>query len=157
MGQWRTKSVPCSYLTAALELSQFLCIALGLVTVIIIKAKSTHPLQFAIDKLLLLLKLCYRRRTARRDVSVKISLTAAQQCRNNLYDNSRTNRSDGVRGLQSTNKLVHSATTRSTVVGVIHKLTIDEFVDCANRSPKCTNHSRDHDHARLGDSQSSQC
>jgi len=55
------------------------------------------------------------------------------------------------------NKLVHSATTRSTVVGVIHKLTVDEFVDCANRSPKCTNHSRDHDHARLGDSQSSQC
>jgi len=25
--------------------------------------------------------------------------------------------------------LVHSATPRSTVVGVIHKLTIDEFVD----------------------------
>ena len=27
------------------------------------------------------------------------------------------------------NKLVHSATTHSTVVGVIHKLTVDEFVD----------------------------
>jgi len=27
------------------------------------------------------------------------------------------------------NKLVHSATTRSIVVGVIHKLTVDEFVD----------------------------
>ena len=27
------------------------------------------------------------------------------------------------------NKLVHSATTRLTVVGVIHKLTVDEFVD----------------------------
>jgi len=27
------------------------------------------------------------------------------------------------------NKLVHSATTRSTVVCVIHKLTVDEFVD----------------------------
>ena len=27
------------------------------------------------------------------------------------------------------NKLAHSATTRSTVVGVIHKLTADEFVD----------------------------
>ena len=30
------------------------------------------------------------------------------------------------------NKLVHSATTRSTVLGVIHKLTVDEFVDCTN-------------------------
>ena len=30
------------------------------------------------------------------------------------------------------NKLVHSATTRSTVVGVIHKLTVDEFVDRTN-------------------------
>jgi len=32
------------------------------------------------------------------------------------------------------NKLVHSAMTRSIVVGVglIHKLTVDEFVDCAN-------------------------
>ena len=28
------------------------------------------------------------------------------------------------------NKLVHSAMTRSTVIGVIHKLTVDEFVDC---------------------------
>jgi len=28
-------------------------------------------------------------------------------------------------------KLVHSATTRSTVVGVIHMLTVDEFVDNA--------------------------
>ena len=27
------------------------------------------------------------------------------------------------------NKPVHSATTSSTVVGVIHKLTVDEFVD----------------------------
>jgi len=40
------------------------------------------------------------------------------------------------------NKLVHSATTRSTVVGVIHKLTVDEFVD--------RNYSRDPDHAHLG-------
>jgi len=38
-------------------------------------------------------KLCYRRPTARRDVSVEILPTAAQQCRNNLYDKSRTNRS----------------------------------------------------------------
>jgi len=30
------------------------------------------------------------------------------------------------------NKLVHSATTRSTIVGVIHKLTVDEFVDHTN-------------------------
>jgi len=48
-------------------------------------------------------KLCYRKRTARRDVSVKILPTAAWQCRNDLYNNSRTNRSNGVRGLQSTN------------------------------------------------------
>jgi len=27
------------------------------------------------------------------------------------------------------NKLVHSATTRSAVVGVVHKLTVDDFVD----------------------------
>ena len=30
------------------------------------------------------------------------------------------------------NKLVHSATIRSTVVGVIHKLTVDEFVNHTN-------------------------
>ena len=30
------------------------------------------------------------------------------------------------------NKLVHSATTRSTVVGVINKLTVDDFVDNTN-------------------------
>jgi len=51
------------------------------------------------------------------------------------------------------NKLVHSAMTRSTVVGVIHKLTVDEFVDHTNTveytddllwrnvlNPKCGNH-----------------
>ena len=47
--------------------------------------------------------LLYRRRTARRDLSVKILPTVAEQCRNNLYDKSRTNRSNGVRGLLSTN------------------------------------------------------
>ena len=35
------------------------------------------------------------------------------------------------------NKLVHSATTRSTVVGVIHKLTVDEFVDHTNTPTTC--------------------
>ena len=35
------------------------------------------------------------------------------------------------------NKLVHSAMTRSTVVGVIHKLTVDEFVDCTNTPMTC--------------------
>ena len=35
------------------------------------------------------------------------------------------------------NKLAHSATTRSTVVGVIHKLTVDEFVDCTNTPTTC--------------------
>jgi len=35
------------------------------------------------------------------------------------------------------NKLVHSATTRSTVVGVIHKLTVDEFVDHINTPTTC--------------------
>jgi len=46
-----------------------------------------------------------RRRTARRDISVKSLLTVAKfvKCRNNLYDKSRTNGSDGVRGLQLTN------------------------------------------------------
>jgi len=35
-----------------------------------------------------------------------------------------------IRGLQPTNdQLVHSAMTRSTVVSVIHKLTVGEFVD----------------------------
>jgi len=49
--------------------------------------------------------------TARRNMLVKILLTAAQQCWSNLYDKSRPNRSNGVKGLQSTNKLVHSAMT----------------------------------------------
>jgi len=49
-------------------------------------------------------KLCWRRRTARRDVSVKILLTAAQQCRKKLYNKPRTNPSNGVRELKSTNK-----------------------------------------------------
>jgi len=62
-------------------------------------------------------------------------------------------------------KLVHSATTHSTVVGVIHKLTVDEFIHHTNRhqrlsgakfplSPKCINYSRHPDHAHLGDSES---
>ena len=63
------------------------------------------------------------------------------------------------------NKLVHSATTRFTVIGVIHMLTVDEFVDHQYNydllwrnflSPKCRNYSRDPDYAHLGDSQSSQ-
>jgi len=37
----------------------------------------------------------------------------------------KKNRRNGVRALQSTNKLVHLATTRSTVVGVTHKLTVE--------------------------------
>ena len=51
------------------------------------------------------------------------------------------------------NKLLHSATTRSTVVGVIHKLTVDDFCwphrytdDLLWQkflSPKCRNYSRD--------------
>ena len=35
------------------------------------------------------------------------------------------------------NKLVHSAMTRTTVVDVIHKLTVDEFVDCTNSRTTC--------------------
>jgi len=35
------------------------------------------------------------------------------------------------------NKLAHSATTRSTVEGVIHKLTVDEFVDHTNTPTTC--------------------
>jgi len=35
------------------------------------------------------------------------------------------------------NKLVHSAMSRSTAVGVIHKLTVDEFVDCTNTPNTC--------------------
>ena len=34
-------------------------------------------------------KLCYRRRTARRNVSAKSLPTAAQQCRNKLYNKSK--------------------------------------------------------------------
>jgi len=45
-------------------------------------------------------KLCNSRWTVRCNVSVKILLTAAQQCRNNLYDKSKTNQSNGLRGLQ---------------------------------------------------------
>jgi len=43
-------------------------------------------------------KLCYRRWTTRRDMSVNILSTA----RNKLYNKSATNRSNGVRGLQLT-------------------------------------------------------
>jgi len=35
------------------------------------------------------------------------------------------------------NKLVHSAMMRSTVVGVIHILTVDEFVNCTNTLMTC--------------------
>jgi len=59
-------------------------------------------------------------------VSVKVLPTrpTAQQCRNNLYNKSRTNRSNGISGLQSTNCRVinfvyPSATMRSTVIGII--------------------------------------
>ena len=38
---------------------------------------------------------------------------------------------------QTYSKLVHSATTRSTAVGVIHKLTVDEFVDHTNTQTSC--------------------
>jgi len=60
------------------------------------------------------------------------------------------------------NKLGHSPTMRSTIVGVIHKLTIDNF--CWSHqytddllwqnfpSPKCRNGSHDPDHAHLGNS-----
>ena len=47
-------------------------------------------------------QLRYRRRTARRRMSVEIASAAAQQCRNKLYSKPLTNRSSGVRGLQST-------------------------------------------------------
>jgi len=52
--------------------------------------------------------------------------------------------------------------TCSTVIGVIHKLIVDEFVDIDDLvwqnflNPKCRNYSRDPNHANLGDSQSSQ-
>ena len=59
------------------------------------------------------------------------------------------------------NKLVHLAITRSTVIGVIHKLTVDEFVDCTNTpmtccgeiflSPKCRNYTRNPDDAHSGE------
>jgi len=49
-------------------------------------------------------KLRYRSRTARPNVSGKIFATSAQQSRNKLYKKkSGTNRSSGVRGLQSSN------------------------------------------------------
>ena len=72
-------------------------------------------------------KLCYRRRTARRDVSVKILPTAAQQCSRTTCATSREQieamELKGY-GRPTYNKLVHSATTRSTVVGAIHKLAV---------------------------------
>jgi len=63
---------------------------------------------------------------------------------------------------QMYNKLVHSATTRSTVVGVIHKLTVDDFVDNTCRpytddllrriflSPQSRNYSHDPDPSTQG-------
>ena len=37
----------------------------------------------------------------------------------------------------SYNKLVHSTMKRSIVVGVIHKLAVDEFVACTNALTTC--------------------
>ena len=62
-------------------------------------------------------KLCYRRRTARRAVSVKILSTAAQQCRNDLYSKS----ADGRR----------SATSRTAIGGVeAYRLAADGAISC---------------------------
>jgi len=49
------------------------------------------------------------------------------------------NRSNGVRGYSrpTYNKLVQSAMMRSTVVSVIHKLIVDEFVDCTDTPTTC--------------------
>ena len=62
-----------------------------------------------------------------------LQLPYSKQCRNILYDKSKTYPSNGVRGY-SRPTCFHSATTRSTVVGlcVMHKLTVDEFVDHSN-------------------------
>ena len=78
-------------------------------------------------------KLSYRRRTARRVVSVDILPTATQQCRNYLYNKSWINRSYEVGGLQwaMCNKHVQSTMKRSSrfhcPVGVINIPTTDEF------------------------------
>jgi len=61
--------------------------------------------------------LLYRRRTARCDVSVEILPTDARQRRNKSYNKSRTDRSMKLDGYSRP-----TCKTRSTVVGVIHKL-----------------------------------
>ena len=74
------------------------------------------------------MKLCYRRWTARRDVSVKILHNSVGITCTTSPEQIKVMELEGY-SRPTYNKLVHSATTRSTVVGVIHKLTVDEFVD----------------------------
>jgi len=77
-------------------------------------------------------KLSYRRGTARCVVSVEISPTATQQCRNYLYTTSRKQievlKLDSYSGPMC-NKYVHSTVTRSSrfhcLIGVINKPTTD--------------------------------
>jgi len=82
-------------------------------------------------------KLCYRRQTSQRSVSVKskychllhnsvgATFTSPQQIEVGLIVLERHSQ-------PTYNKLVYSAATRSTVVGVIDKLTVCEFVDHTN-------------------------
>jgi len=112
-------------------------------------------------------KLCYRRWTVWCNVSVKILLTAAKQCRNNFNDKSRVKQSNGVRGLQPTciiNLCIQpwrahhrrcNAQADHQRVCWLHQYT-DNLLWQNFLSPKCRNYSRDPDHAHSGDSRSSQ-
>ena len=78
------------------------------------------------------------RRTARRDVSAKILH------RTNSVGTTCTTTPEQTEGMlledycrPTYNKLSHSVTTRSTVVGAIHKLTVGEFVDHTNTLMPC--------------------
>ena len=76
------------------------------------------------------MKLCYRRRTARPGVSVKILHNSVGITCTTSPEQIKVMELEGY-SRPTYNKLVHSAMTRSTVVSVtvIHKLTVDEFVD----------------------------
>jgi len=74
------------------------------------------------------MKLCYRRQTARRGVSVKILHNSVGITCTTSPEQIKVMELEGY-SRPTYNKLVHSAMTRSTVVGVIYKLTVDEFVD----------------------------
>jgi len=107
----------------------------------------------------------YRRLTARRDVQSKVCQLLHNSIGTTCTTSPKLIEVSELEGYSrpTYNELVHSATTRSTVVGVIHKLTVDVFLDHTNTTTtwcgdifqlqNVDKYSHDSDHAHLADSQ----